>query len=189
MKILVFSSFLLVTKVFAASGGHDAGHDEHGVPTVVFWQAANILVLFGALFFLLRKKVVEFFAARRAQFVQEAAKSQLIQQEAEKNYLELSHKLDILTSTSQESIERARAQAADMKKDTIREAQEMAAKLLRDSKENMRLEWEKAKNQLRHKAMLTAVSDAKKLLQKDVGQTDHKNLQDKFATSIKEVSL
>lgn len=187
MKTILIS-FLINTIAFASEHGGES-HEAHGIPTIVYWQLANVLVLGIALFIMLRKPAIQFFISRKQEFVNLSEKSKKTQEEAEKSYLALKHKLEYLSSSSDESYAKAKVEAEELKKSIIADAVLMAKKIEQEAQFNMKNDIEKAKQKLKVTAVLNAMKDAKGLLQKDVPQNEYKGLQDKFVTSLKDVQI
>lgn len=165
------------------------GHGAHGgIPTrTIFWQVFNLAVLFGALFFILKDGVKNFFAQRRSGFVAAAEKSQSIRQEAEKQFIDIQHKIENLENTRAESLARAEAEAADMRHQLVREANEMAVKIHQEAEITAKIEVQRAKQDLHEKFVKEAIQAARTVLTKDLGAQDHQRLQGDFAKNLQAV--
>ncbi len=172
---------------FAASAGD--GHHAEGIPKVVIWQAINVAIIFGFVYWKFGGKIVDLFKSRNAVFVNESQKSKMIQLEAEKKLNEIKHKISLLESTSQESVERARAEAAEMRNQMIQDSKQLAERIKREAETVAQVEIQSAKRALHEEVVKESVKQAKEILKKDVGQTDQQRLQDNFATQIDSVRL
>ncbi len=187
MKLVV----LIMTMVFGLSAfaaGAGDGHAE-GVPKVVIWQAINVAIIFGFVYWKFGGKIVDLFKSRNAVFVNESQKSKMIQSEAEKKLNEIKQKISLLESTSQESVERARAEAAEMRNQMIQDSKQLAERIKREAETVAQVEIQSAKRALHEEVVKESVKQAKEILKKDVGQGDQQRLQDNFATQIDSVRL
>jgi F-type H+-transporting ATPase subunit b len=186
-KWFVFLLVLGASCAYAASG-----HDEHGgeihVPKVVLYQAINVVLLFGGLIYFLKATVVKFYADRKAAYLAAAQKSQAAREEAEKQFVDIKHKLSQLESTTDESISRARAEAADMKHSLVKEAQEAAARIKHEAEQTAKLEVQKAQTHLREQLLKDSIAAAKAVLSKDIGSADHQKLQSEFVNKVQAVN-
>lgn len=183
--------FLLVfgTSAAFAAGGH--GTDHGGpveVPKVVLYQVINVLILFGGLFYFLKGAIVKFYAERKSGYLAAAEKSQASREQAEKQYLEIQHKLNQLQATQDDSVARAKAEAADMKQSLVKEAQEVAARIKREAEQTAKIEIQKAQTQLREQLLKDSLTAAKAVLSKDLGSADHQKLQNEFVNKVQAVN-
>jgi F-type H+-transporting ATPase subunit b len=183
-------AFLLVFGVsyaFAASG-----HGEHEgpveVPRSVLYQAINVVVLFGGLFYFLKNMVVKFYHDRRATYLVAAEKSKAAREAAEKQFVEIKHKIDQLENSADESLSRARAEAVDMKQALVKEAQETALKIRHEAAETAKIEIQKAQTHLREQLLKDAIEASKMVLSKDIGSADHQKLQSEFVNKVQAVN-
>ncbi len=187
MKLAV----LIMTMAFGLSAfaaGAGDGHAE-GVPKVVIWQAINVAIIFGFVYWKFGGKIIDLFKSRNAVFVNESQKSKMIQLEAEKKLNEIKQKISLLESTSQESVERARAEAAEMRNQMIQDSKQLAERIKREAETVAQVEIQSAKRALHEEVVKESVKQAKEILKKDVGQNDQQRLQDNFATQIDSVRL
>lgn len=182
LPILILT--LISTEVLAAGA-----HSGEGIPTVVFWQAANLVLIFIGLYFLVGKNAVEFFNSKKTDFLSSAEKSKKIRDEAEKKVKEIQDRLAKLESTSAESIERARAESADLKKQLAAEAQSLALRIKTEATESARAEVLRAQRELHKDIALESIKMAQDVLKKDTTSADQQKLQDQFSNQIEGVRL
>lgn len=180
----VMVQLLTVFSIAGASEGKAHFAEHITVPGVVAWQAINLIILFSLIYVYTKEKVVEHFAKRRSNFLEAAEKSRQVQAEAEKSLLDIKHKLDLLSSSTAESISRARAEAADLKKLMMADALEVAKRIRQEAKETARLEVQRAYQDLKKRAINEAIFSARQILTKDIGSQDHQNLQNDFSKSL-----
>lgn len=184
-KILSIILLTLTSSQTLAAGAHSGD----GIPTVVFWQAANLVVIFVGLYFLVGKGAVDFFKSKKTDFLSSAEKSKKIRDEAEKKVKEIQDRLAKLESTSAESIERARAESADLKKQLAAEAQSLAQRIKTEAAEAARAEVLRAQRELHKDIALESIKMAQDVLKKDTTQADQQKLQEQFSNQIEGVRL
>ncbi len=181
--------------MLAASCGYAAsGHGEHHaggaveVPRVVLHQAINVLILFAGLFYFLKATVIKFYSDRKTQYLAAAEKSKSAREQAEKQFVDIKHKIDQLESSTDESLSRARAEATDMRQALAKEALEMAKKIRHEAEETAKIEIIKAQTHLKEQLLKDALDAAKKVLSKDIGAADHQRLQGEFVNKVQAVN-
>lgn len=183
-------AFLLVfgaSAAFAAGGHGDAGGEVH-VPKSVLYQVINVAILFGGLYYFLKDAIVKFYKDRKASYLAAAQKSQAAREEAEKQFVEIKHKLDQLVATQDETVSRAKAEATDMKQALIKEAQEAAARIKYEAEQTAKIEIQKAQTHLREQLLRDSLEAAKVVLSKDIGSADHQKLQSEFVNKVQAVN-
>jgi len=182
--LLVFGT----SGALAASGQGEAHGGPVEVPRQVLFQAINVAILFGGLFYILKGSVVKFYRERQANYLVAAEKSKAAREQAELQFVEIKHKIDQLEGTVDETISRARAEAVDMKQAMVKEANEMALKIKRQAEETAKIEVQKAQTHLREQLLKDAIGAAKTVLSKDIGSADHQKLQNDFVTNVQAVN-
>lgn len=186
IKSALFVLLFITSGLALAAGG--ARHGE-GVPTVVYWQAANLGILFVGLYFLVGKKATGFFANKKEEFLAASNKSKKIKQEAEQKVADIQARLQKLETTAAESIERARAESSDLKKQLISEAQALANRIKADASEAAKTESLRAQRELHKEVASEAIKQAREVLKKDTSQSDQTKLQEQFTQQFDGVRL
>lgn len=183
------TSVLLVVGLMMISGAASAAEPgHHGVPwKTIGWQVLNLGILVVGLVYLLKDSTRQFFAARRTGFIDAAKKSQSAREEAEKQYKEIQAKIEHLEATRAESIARAEAEAAELKKTLTREAEELAARIRKEAEATARAEVMKAKKDLHEQFVQEAIASARAVLTKDIGAADQQKLQADFMKNVEAV--
>jgi F-type H+-transporting ATPase subunit b len=186
MKFTITIILILVAGMaHAASGGHGQG----GIPTrEIFWQVFNLGILLGAMFYFLRQPTKDFFRNRQAAFVTAANKSQAARMDAEKQFLDIKHKIEHLETTRDESIARAEAEAVDLRKQILKDAEETAVRVRQEAEVTATSEAIKARKNLQEQFVAEAVSAARGVLSKDIGAQDHGKLQTDFVRNVQGVT-
>jgi F-type H+-transporting ATPase subunit b len=180
LKHISFFAILLSAAVADAAG---KGHGD-GVPwSTVSFQALNVGIIVIGLFILLRKAVQTFFAEKHTSYLAAAEKADNARKAAERERQELQDRLAKLESTSEESIARARAEAADMRKQLVSDSEAASKRIKEDAKATAELEVFKAKNLLRDYLIKQSLESARGQLQK-VSPEDHQRLQSEFVSNV-----
>lgn len=180
---------LLPALVFAASEGehHGPAHlTDHDVQKIIY-QAINVGAILIGLIYFLRKPIVEFFNQRRRDYQTAAARSQEIQRKAEEERKNIESQLIKLESTADESISRARAEAADLKANLINEAKLLSERLRKEAETTAIVEVAKAKAVLKEQTIEEAAKLAEKQVSTSVSADDHLRLNKEFIKNIETV--
>jgi F-type H+-transporting ATPase subunit b len=184
MQKLIFLLLLAGTHAaLAASGGHGE------IPTAtILWQAFNLVVVAGILYFATGKLIVSVFAQRQASFMASAKKADEARAEAEKQYSDIKSRLERLNQTRDENLSRAAAEAADVRKQLIHEAKDQAKRIRQEAEVTATIETQRAQRELQEKFVRDTINLARQVLAKDIGSADHNKLQNDFAKNIEAVS-
>ncbi len=153
----------------------------------VKWQVINLVVLFGALYFFLRNSVKELFKSRQVQYLHAAEKSKKIRDEAEKQFVDIKHKIKELEASRSDNLERARVEAARLKDQLLDEAKEASERMAAEAKATIDLEIEKAQHRIKATLLKESLETARGLLTKDIGSSDHQKLQSEFVQNVEAV--
>lgn len=180
---------LILMLVAGAARAAEHG-EEHaaGIPThTVLWQCFNLFFVILILYFILRKSLPEIFHQRQAGYVASAKKADEAKLEAEKQFLDVKHKLQHLTDSYDESVSRAQAEAADLRKQLISEAQDQARRIKDEAEVTIKIEAQKAQRELHDTFVKESIGMARSALSKDIASTDHQKLQTDFTKNIEAV--
>lgn len=186
MKHYLFLSILLLSVSAFASGDAHGTHGEIPTKTILF-QSINVTIMFIGLIYFLRKPVKDYFKSKKELYLSFAEKALALRSAAESEHQEIHVKLTKLESTSEESISRARAEAADLKKQLIMEAQTISSRIKSEAENAAKVEIEKAKNMIRQELIKESVNMTRQQISTKVSEDDHKRLQGDFIDSIQAV--
>lgn len=176
---------LLIPNIIWAAGGH---HGE-GVPySAIMWQFINVAMLFSGIFFMTRKSVIETFAKRKADYIAASEKSFALKQAAEQELKTTLENLSKLKATADDSIRRAHAEAADLKNNIIKEAQENSVRMRKEAQESAAAEVRRARRDLTVSFLGEAFGGAESELKK-LNPGDRAKLQTQFVENMKVGSL
>jgi F-type H+-transporting ATPase subunit b len=185
MKSLTILLIILMPALVLAAG------EEH-VPfsaKLFTYQCINVGVMVIGLIYFLREGTAKFFKDKRAGYLAAAAKSQQAKQDAEKTRSEIQARLSQLENTADESIARARAEAMDMKKNLVAEAEALSRRLHNEAEKSVVMEVERAKGHLREHVIQESVAAARAQLASKVSQEDHQRLQGEFINHMQETQM
>ncbi len=188
--LLIISALLLTPFLaFAAgSGGHSNEHGPVGIPWHhILVQVANLGGLLIFLAWVLRKTVSQYFAERRQVYLDLVQKADSAKLQAEQNRRDIASRLQNLEATTQNSLQQAQAEAAELQSRIVKEAKELAEKLRAEAERAAKFEVEKAKNELRAEMLAKAVEAARAALKEKVGGPEQKKLQSEFVEKIQVV--
>lgn len=171
-------------------GQHGGEHAAHHGPDmmVVFQQAFNVAIVLGILIYFLRQPIKDFFANQRTQYLDIAEKTLAAKKAAEHDFDKIKAELVRIETNASENLSRAEAEAADLRNQMIKEAEEIAKRIQIDAQNSARLEADKAVARLRDELLIEGLALAKKQLSSDVSANDHQRLNDEFIRNVEAVN-
>ncbi|MGZ3773780.1 MAG: F0F1 ATP synthase subunit B family protein [Pseudobdellovibrionaceae bacterium] len=181
MKFLLNLFIILAPAIVFAST--EGAHHE-GVPKSVFYQFVNISILVVGLVYFTKDAIAQFFAGRKTAYLEAAQKSAFAREQAEKEFVDIKHKLDNLESTRHESINKASAHSEDLKKQILDEANQVSKRIREEAELTARLEIQRAQKELRVQLLKDSVEAARVVLTKDLGSSDQQKLQNDFINNV-----
>jgi F-type H+-transporting ATPase subunit b len=163
--------------------------EEHAVfnSKLFGYQCLNVGIMVIALVYFLREGTVKFFKDKRASYLAAAEKSQQAKKQAEQERSEIQARLNKLENSADESIARARAEATDMKKALIAEADAISKRVQDEAQNSVHMEIERAKNQLRDQIVKDSIAVARAQLSSKVSPEEHQRLQGEFINHMQGV--
>ncbi|MFN7728893.1 MAG: hypothetical protein ACK5P7_07035 [Bdellovibrio sp.] len=169
--------------VLAAGSGGGHGLDEKTTKTIIF-QAINVGIMLAAMVYFLKNTVQSYFKEKRAAFLATAEKAQAAKRQAQREHDEIKNQLIKLESTADDAISRAKAEAVDMRKLMIQEAQGQVKKIQEEASRSAQIEIQRARRELRDHTIREATRLAKETIEQKVSIEDHKRLQVDFIQNI-----
>jgi F-type H+-transporting ATPase subunit b len=175
------ASFLLLCLTIAlllladayASGGSGAEGSGGGSWLDFLWRLVNFLVLIGVIYWLLSKKIKEYFSGRREGIKQALAEAVAAREQSEKKFQEYSTKLDKATGEIEQISIMIESQGEAEKVRIIEDARKTAEKIKEDTQARMDQEFTKASQQLRTEAVRLSTQMAEEILKKNIQAADH----------------
>jgi F-type H+-transporting ATPase subunit b len=173
----------LLTAAYA-SGGGETGNQEGSNWSNFIWRSINFLVLGGVLYWLLAKKVKEFFTGRKNGIRTALADAATAREAAEKKFREYSVKLDKATGEIEQISEMIKSQGLSEKERIITEAGKAADKMKEDTQTRIEQEFKKASQKLRSEAVRLSTQMAEELLKKHIQVTDHEAMVEDYIAKV-----
>jgi F-type H+-transporting ATPase subunit b len=191
MKYWISTGILFLSYVAQAveEAHHAAGGEHHeAIPVkLITYQAINVGAMLIGLAIVLKKPLQNYFKEKKATFLSAAQKAEAARKTAETERMQIQTRLEKLESTADESVSRARAEAADMKKQLISEAEAMSKRIRDEAAAAAKMEVDRAKVQLREALIKEALEVSRQNLSSKVTADDHKRLQTDFIQNIQAV--
>jgi F-type H+-transporting ATPase subunit b len=167
----------------AQASGAEHASDENALKDVLF-QALNLAILLGVLFYFGRKPISEFFASRRVGIATELTEAADLLRQAEERNTELQRRLSDLDAEvdgiRDEAGRRAEQEAARI----LADARAAADRIQHDAKAAVAQELRRAQDTLRDEAADLAIELAAQKLSEQVADADRDRLVDEFITRI-----
>jgi F-type H+-transporting ATPase subunit b len=175
-RLYVISLVLAVALVLLMVPGAYAAADGEGGPTN--WldfamKVVNMVVLVGFLYWLLAKKIKEFFVGRQEGIKTTLEQARIAKEEAEQKYKEYTDKLEKATEEIAGISDMIRAQGQAEKERIIEDARKAAEKMKEDTQARVEQELKQAGNLLRAEAVKLSVEMAEELLKRNITGADH----------------
>ncbi|HKX11828.1 MAG TPA: ATP synthase F0 subunit B [bacterium] len=167
---------LLPSLLLAASEAAPEGGEHHGPGMAVVYHAINFGILFGLLFYFLRKPVKEFFASRATLIRGNIEEAKQRKEEAAKKYAEYEQRLQSIEGEMQGLISSLKHDGELEQKRLLETAQQQAASLQSNSERMLQQELRKAKEDLKREAVGLAGQLAEDLIRKNLTPEDQGRL-------------
>ncbi|MCX7982562.1 MAG: ATP synthase F0 subunit B [Syntrophales bacterium] len=168
-----------VTIVYAA-GGEEA-HGASKRDWIDFaWRMVNFLILVGFLWWLLAKRIRDYFVGRKATISSSLDEARLLKEEAEKKYQEYTAKMDKATEEISNIVDLIKAQGMAEREKILEDARRAAAKLEEDTRARMEQEFKIAREELMKEAVKLAVEMAEELVKKNITVQDHERMVQEY---------
>jgi F-type H+-transporting ATPase subunit b len=168
---------------WAAEGGEHAGPSKW---PDFFYRLLNFAIMVGALYFVARKPIRQFFAKRTETIANTLAELEAKKKEAEKTYQEYRQKLAQLDEETarilQEYVEQGEAEKAKI----IANAEKATAEMRQQAELTIQQEIKSAKAELQQEIVELSVAAAEIMLKDKIEAEDHRKLVDDFMTKVVE---
>ncbi len=168
---LAFLPALLLAEEAAGEGG-----EHHGPGMAVVYHAINFAILFGLLFYFLRKPAKEFFASRATLIRSNIEEAKQRKEEASKKYAEYERRLQSIEGEMQGLITGLKQDGELERKRLLETAEQQAASLQSNSERMLQQELRKAKEDLKREAVGLAGQLAEDLIRKNLTPEDQGRL-------------
>jgi len=170
--------------VLASSAGEAEGAEHMGWLATDTYKLINFAVLAGALFYLARKPVKEFFSSRIASIKDELADLEQKKADAEKALAVYAEKIANLDKESEKIVADYVKQGEDARKRILAEAELQAEKLEEMAKRNIEQEFKNAKASLLQEVAEKAFQRAEGLVRESISSEDQDRLVDDYLAKV-----
>ena len=180
--LLVFS---IGSLAIAASGG-DGDAEAHGpgwMNTDTF-RVLHFIVLFGGLFFLLRKPVSNALGARIKGIEDQLNDLESKKAAAEKQLAEYNQKFARLEQEAEEIMAEYVRQGEEAKVRILKEAEEAAEKLKIQAQKTIESEFQNARDELRTEVLDKALAKAEEIIKSQISAEDQEKLVDEYLAKV-----
>jgi F-type H+-transporting ATPase subunit b len=181
-KSAVISIVFILGQVFLtyAAGGEE-GHGASKSDWIDFaWRMVNFIILVGFLWWLLAKRIKDYFVGRKASIGSSLEEARKLKEEAEKKYQEYESKLNKATEEIDGIVEMIKSQGMAEREKILEDARKAAAKLEEDTRARMEQEFKAAREELMKEAVKLAVDMAEELVKKNITPKDHENMVQEY---------
>ena len=156
---------LLIEIASASSSAHGAGHEE-GIPAIVMYQAINVSIFVGILYWFGKDKVRDLFSTRLNEFHRLARETEEARKNLEHKKSDLVRRSQQLKQTSAQSLDDAKVEAEKMYASELQKSNAQAEKVSKDAEAQIVSEQQKMMEKLRQEALEMSVSSAQEQFQK-----------------------
>lgn len=147
-------------------------------------QTINFAILVGLLFYFMKKPVVEAVANRRKTIQKEVEDARLQKIDAEKKFNEFEGRLRSLEAEAQEIIEKARADARQIKARIIESANAAAARIVRDAEQSSKTALEDSRNDIRREVIGRAIEMAEEVIRERLSAEDQRRILTEYVGKV-----
>jgi len=181
MFIITAFLFFFVGVALGSSGGE---HGPKGWVATDTYRVMNFAVLAGALFFLLRKPVAQFFSSRIKGIKDQLSELEKKKKDAEQTLKEYTEKLAQLDEEGKKIVDDYIRQGNEAKARILKEAESVADKLKEQALRNIDYEINQAKLRLQGEILEKAIVKAEEIIKNELTIEDHDRLVDEYLEKV-----
>ena len=174
---------LLCTAPALAAGAGESGTSP-GMK--FFWEVLNLAILVGAIIYLGRRGIRDFFTDRRTGIRNELDQAAQLLSDAEDRYATWEAKLAGLDEELQKIRETEQRRVKQERTHILEEARLNAQRIAENATAQVERELRRAEEELRKEASELAVEMAARFLNEQVGDDDRKRLMDEFIARVEQ---
>jgi len=182
MLVLISIILFLFVGLAAASSGED--HGPKGWVATDTYRVMNFVVLFVALFLLLRKPISKALNARIKGIEEQLAELEAQKAEAEKKLAAYNEKLARLDEEAEKIVQDYIKQGNEAKAKIIKAAESAAVKLEEQAKRNIEHEFKQAKIRLQEEVLEKALLKAEEIIREKITTDDQNKLVDEYLDKV-----
>ncbi len=177
---------LQVAAIAVASPAYAAGGEN--VVTGMLWQAFNLLLLIGVIFYFGRTPIRNYVSARRREIESNIENSASVLSQSENQLAEWNARAARLDGELNEIREGARQRAASEREAILADAVASAERIRSDARASVAQELERARETLRNEAAELATDLAAELLSRNATDEDRESLIYEFVSRVESES-
>ncbi len=162
----------------------DSDAEEAYVLDKLIFHAINLLLLFGILFWAVRRPAADFIRERALLIRKRLTDTKALRDDAEKEHAEIEARLAKITDEVANMRARAQTLAEKEHADLVARSHLEAERIAKTAQRNIRDEVVRARNTLRQEAVELAVQLAESTLRDAVNQADQQKLARQFLSSL-----
>ncbi len=183
LTVLAFVMLAAVGAVGAASGGGGHG-DESEKITDLFARILNFAILAGALVFLLRKPVKNFFGGRNKQIESEFSEVRARKEKIRAEFDEISRKLKEIEGEREKIVAGYVREGEAEKRKIIESAQTMSRRIEEQAQITINMEIKKAREELQEEIAELATNMAEEIIRNNMKPDDQKRLANEYVEKV-----
>ncbi|MDH5679104.1 MAG: ATP synthase F0 subunit B [Nitrospinota bacterium] len=144
----------------------------------------NSLVVVGAVIYIVSRFAGPALKKRANDIRNEISELNEAREMAERNVADYQKKLEEIKTEHEKAMTQARAEAEEIRKRILEQADKAAAAILSRAGDQIDMETEQARQKLRKETTLLTLAAAEELLKKNMGPADHKALLDEYISRM-----
>ncbi len=183
MRLIMFLILLLSFNAFAAEeGAHGIVHLPWGM---IISQIANFTILILILFFTQRKKISQYFADKRAEFVNQVEAASNSKKEAQNQLQEVKARVDKLESSFDQQVEEAKKNAEESYRTQLAEAKNEAMRMKNLTQTSLEFEAQREIEKLRLEVYEKSAEIAEKDIESKMTPEQQRAWNSHFVQNVK----
>lgn len=184
-RIAALLTLAIPAAAFASEGGGGLAHATEWVTWRDGGRIFNFLILFSAIFWLIRRFMIPALKERTRQISDSLEEAEKARMDAMKKLSDLEYKIKKLEQESAAMRSDAEREGGKIAEQMIAEAKQSAARILEKAKAEIENETVKAKDRLKRETAELSIRLARELLEKELRETDHKLIVDGYMGKLK----
>ena len=186
MHNLIHSMLALVSSAvaFAAEEHETRMQMTSGDSKRIIYHAIDLILLFAIIYYYAGAKLKTFFSSRGQKFDQAVKEAQRAREEAEHHNIQIKMKLKKLEESALSSVKKAEQDATEMKNNMVAEAKRVSERLMQESDNTIRNEYERATVLLKDEFTQAAIKEARANMKVVVTEPEQRRLEREFIEKI-----
>jgi len=187
-QICLLATLIQCSAVYAqestAAEHSEAAEEAHESPFSVVFKWVNLIILLGALGYLLKKPAMEFFDGRKAEIVNGLERAKRAQDEAKERMAELENRLSRLSAEIAAMKTQVDQEAASEKSRIVAEAQREVDRIVEQSRQEMERIAHGVQREIKESVADVVIDRASQKLQTKMTADDQKRVVGRFIKNL-----